>query len=369
MLHVCGITYDHTINYGSSLQAYALLRTVESMRLADGTDCSYQIIPIRTFPEWNANPSFTTLLLTPLLNLYRAQFQKFDDQYLRFAPLASLKELPSLNRTVDAFMCGSDVVWNPDLNKQFNAFYLDFATNYKFSYAASFGKTEIDQGILDKIKKPIAELNAISVRENAALSIVKQCTDKPAQVVVDPVLLLSEKEWMDVLSTEQRKDKYIFVYITHLSDPIKRFLKTLKEKTGLQIVYSAYGPKQAINLGVLQVQTPQKWLRLLHDAEYVVTNSFHATAFSVLFHRKFFTVVNGDPAKGINVRMNDFLNTIGLHDRMISGMPEKMDLSEIEFTDVDSKIRSMRAESLEFLRKNLEAAHQEQKKKQEKAHQ
>jgi hypothetical protein len=361
MLRVCGITHDHTINYGSSLQAYALLRVVESVELEDGTKCSYQIIPVRTSKEWLANPSLTKRLLTPIMNFYRTQFSKFDDKHLKFVPIRSIKELPALNKSVDAFMCGSDVIWNPDLNKQLNTFYLDFATKYKFSYAASFGKTEIKEEVVHKIQKPLSELDAISVREKAGVEIVKQCTSKPAQVVADPVLLLTENDWLEVFPEGKNKNRisYIFVYITHLSDPIKRMLKSLQKETGLRIIYTASGPKQAIKQGMLQVQTPEKWLQLLYDAEYIVTNSFHATAFSVLFHKKFFTVVNGDKAKGINVRMNDFLNSIGLEDRIFSDIPDQLDLSEIDYTLADKRIEEMRKESMQFLQENLEAAYQQ----------
>lgn len=359
MLRVCGITHDHTINYGSCLQAYALMRAIEETKLSDGTKCSYQVIPVRTFKEWRAKPSLEKIIISPLMALHRTQFAGFEKKNLRFASISTLKELPELNQTEDAFVCGSDVIWNSDLNKQFSAFYLDFAKKYKFSYAASFGKSEISNAVISKIKKPLSELNAISVRENAGVNIVKQCTDKPVQVVSDPVLLLSEKDWTALFPKCKMDGKYIFVYITHLSEPIRKLLDTLEDKTGLRIVYSASGPKQALKQRILQVQTPDKWLQLLHDAEYVVANSFHATAFSVLFHKKFFTVVNGDKTKGINVRMYDFLNSIGLEDRIFSDVPEQLDLSEIDYSFADKKIEEMRKDSLEFLQKNLEAAYQQ----------
>ena len=121
------------------------------------------------------------------------------------------------------------------------------------------------------------------------------------------------------------------------------------ETTGQKIIQSAYAPKQAIKQGMIQVQKPERWLQLLRDAEYVVTNSFHATVFSILFHKKFFTVVHGEKAKGINVRMNDFLTSVGLEDRIYSSIPNKIDTEDIDYTDADEKIASLREESLTFL--------------------
>ncbi len=274
--------------------------------------------------------------------------------------------MPLLNQENDAFVCGSDVIWNPDLNYRLDAFYLDFAKKYRFSYAASFGKTDIDEQTIERARIHLAAFDTISLRERAGLEILKKITDKPARIVCDPVLLMTKSEWEDYISIQKEKDKYIFVYITHLSQTVQCYLDLLKRTTGLGIIYAAYGPKQALTFHMLQVQTPEKWLRLLHDAEYVVTNSFHATAFSVLFHKKFFTVVNGDKAKGINVRMNDFLTALGLEDRLFSSMPEQLDLTEIDYTEADKRIETMREESLAFLRENLEAAYRQKKELEQK---
>lgn len=230
-----------------------------------------------------------------------------------------------------------------------------------FSYAASFGKAEIDNQTLKKIREPLTALNSISVREKTAADIIERHFDKQVRIVTDPVLLLERKDWETILPVAHTKEKYIFVYSTHLNSLFREFLDNIKTKTGLKIIYAAAGPKQALKQGMLQVQTPEKWLQLLHDAEYVVTNSFHATAFSVLFHKKFFTVVNGDKEKGINVRMNDFLTAIGLPDRIFSDIPSELDLSDIDYTEVDYTIDAMRRKSIDFLRQNLEAAYQRKK--------
>ena len=176
---------------------------------------------------------------------------------------------------------------------------------------------------------------------------------------MDPVLLLDREEWYQIAEKEAKKQKYIFVYATHLNGTFKGFLQLLHKQTGLPIVYTVCGPKQALKLKMLQVHTPERWLQLLRDAEYVVTNSFHATAFSVLFHKKFFTVVHGQKDKGINVRMNDFLNAVGLGDRLFSSVPEKIDLEEIDYTQADQRTADMREKSLDFLRENLQAAYKE----------
>ena len=359
MLRIFGVTYDHTVNYGSCFQAYALQEAINSITLSDREKCSYSLIPIRSFKDGPASMSITRLILLPIMALHRTQFSPFERKHMNYVPVKCRKDLPKLNTDSDAFICGSDVIWNPDLNYGLDAFYLDFADKYKFSYAASFGKPEVSEQVLEQAKKHISTFDAVSVREEAGLKILRKCTDKAVKIVCDPVILIDKCKWEDLLSGRSKHENYIFVYITHISETVKKYLDQLRSKTGLKIIYAAYGPKQALKQRMLQVQTPEQWLQLLHDAEYVVTNSFHATAFSVLFHKKFFTVVNGDKSKGINVRMNDFLDSIGLEDRIFSVIPEQLDLSEIDYTFADKRIDEMRKYSLEFLHENLEAAYQQ----------
>ena len=278
---------------------------------------------------------------------------------MKYADCMTLKELPKLNQQFDAFVCGSDVIWNDSFNRHVGAYYLDFAEKYRFSYAASFGKTEFSDEYYRFVGNKLDRLNAISVRESSAVKIARHCTQKAVKVVADPVLLLESNEWKRIAKTASIKKPYIFVYATHLNDIINQYLCKLQEATRLKVVWAVAGPKQAVRKGIFKVQTPEEWLGLINHAEYVVTNSFHATAFSVLFHKKFFTVVNGDKAKGINVRMNDFLNSIGLEDRIFSDIPDQLDLSEIDYTLADKRIEEMRKESMQFLQENLEAAYQQ----------
>lgn len=352
---VYGLTFDHTTNYGSCFQAFALQRAIEKITVRR-EKCSYFLIPIKTFKDYPIN-RIKNLLISPFMSLHRSQFIPFENKYMNFVSCSSLSELPSLNAQADVFVCGSDVIWNPDFNSGLGAFFLDFATKYKFSYAASFGKAEISKNDLAFTREKLASFDAVSVREKTSLEIACKCIEKPVEVVSDPVLLLETKDWDEITAPCPVSKRYIFVYSTHLNKTFKNFIVALKRQTGLEVILSTCGPKQALKQGMLSVQSPQEWLTLLKHAECIVTNSFHATVFSVMFHKKFYTVVAGDKAKGINMRMNDFLNTVGLGGRMYSSVPDKIDFSEINYRNVDEKLASMRELSLTFIRKNIEQAY------------
>ena len=371
MLKVYGLTYDHTTNYGSCFQAYALQHTIENM-VIQGEHPSYFLIPLSTFRDSpviasSKNVSFiihVKRILRKLIKfIHRKQFIPFEKDFMKYANCHRFADLSLLNNDADAFVCGSDVIWNPDFNSRRGVFFLDFATKHKFSYAASVGKAEVDKEYITFMKEELASFDAISVREKTSLKIVKKCTEKDVQVVVDPVILLDSEEWEKVMVKQPCNNKYIFAYTTHFNNTFKTFLQALKKKTGLQVILFEWNESvsKLIKHGMLFVQSPNEWVSLLKEAEYVVTNSFHATVFSVIFHKKFYTVVDTDRTKGTNVRMYDFLNTIGLESRFCSSVPDTIDLSEIDYTTADEKIASMRTESLAYIQRNLEEAYKQKK--------
>ena len=364
MLKVYGVTFDHTVNYGSSLQAYALQTAVENTAVG-GEKCSYRLIPLLDMPE-HTNYRYgirrQNLLKRMLGEVFFSvnfrQFRAFEGRYMKYADCHHFQDLPRLNQEADAFVCGSDVIWNSFQNKGLDEYYLSFANKYKFSYAASFGSEDADKGVTEKQKEYLSELRMISCREKSSAMMAERLTGRKAEIVVDPVLLIGADQWKKIIPKKAKQEKYIFSYTTHLFPEYEKFLQRLSRETGLPVVRAMYAgrPSIAIKQHKLVLQTPQKWLQQLYNAEYVVTNSFHATAFSVMFHKKFFTVVHGDGTKGINIRMNDFLSGLGLQNRLYSAAPERMDLTETEYASIDSKLDQMRAASQAFLQRNLEAA-------------
>lgn len=350
MISIYGLTFDHTTNYGSCFQAYALQKSIESMNI-DNERCEYRLIPIQTLISSNKS-GFEQRIKKLFYRLHRMQFKQFEEKNMKYAAVNNKGELPLLNMNADGFVCGSDVIWNPDFSGRNGAYYLDFARKYKFSYAASFGKAELSLEDYEWIKEHLNSFNEISCRERSGVETVKRCLNRFAALVVDPVLLLTKDEW-DQMAGKKKPGKYIFVYITHKNKKLNEFVKALQKKTRLRVIRSVYAPGQAIDQRVIQVQKPEKWLQLLRDAEYVVTNSFHATAFSVLFHKKFFTFIRPGRKTGVNIRMNDFLEELNLGKRMISSVPNNMDLTDIDYREADEIINNLRCESLAFLQRNI----------------
>lgn len=373
MLRVCGVTFDHTTNYGSCLQGYAL-KTVISQMTVGGEPCGYSIlhsagIRRREAAARKASGSVLHRIRTAGYNLIkqyrRKKFSGFEREHLRFTECRNRADLKELNREFDAFICGSDVIWNFAYTKGDTLFFLDFADKYRFSYAASLGKASLE-AVREGVDLPepaeaiyrrcISRLDGVSVREEYARELLAPYTDKTIEVTCDPTLLLTEEEWMKIADPEKNGKKYIFAYSTSTRPNFVSFLKKLSRQTGLPVVQVTWSAVDAIKQRSLTFPTPQRWLRLLHDAEYVVTNSFHGTAFSVLFHKTFFVAIQGERNVRNNVRLYDFLNTLKLESQLYSETPDTIPLTAPDYSFADGQIAAMREDSSGYIRRNLQVA-------------
>lgn len=376
MFRVCGVTFDHTTNYGSCFQAYALQTAVEKIQVED--KIHYDLIPLATFkdrPIKHATGCIVSqmkyIILKILNRRRRRQFYGFEKKYMHYADCRSRDELGLLNKEYDAFICGSDVIWNPDFTEGDSVYFLEFTKKYKFSYAASFGVADIDNDYAYSMEKARAlfeqhlpGLNAISVREQSAVAIVERFTSVIPELVCDPVLLLSEEEWKCVAENHKiPKERYIFAYSTYVSPNFMSFLKKIKKQTGLSVIHVTWDSSEALKRLILKFPTPQEWLSLLIHADYVITNSFHAAVFSVLFHKPFFVVMRDKEVKGTRIRLYDFLDMLALRERIYGDTPEMIDLTVPDFSFAGIGIKKMREQSNAFLHKNLEDAYQMKKEK------
>ncbi len=360
-MKVCCITFTHTLNYGSGLQAYALQEVISHIRTGE-EDTEYAIMPIMKCRGYPSTFRGLKEIAKRIGKLYfRIPLRPFEKKYMHFAKPIPIKYFRQLNEEYDAFVCGSDTIWNPDVILGRDEYYLNFATKYSFSYAASFGRSDIDQSLYQKIRKNLENLDSISVRENISADIARACTDKPVSVVVDPVMLLNAEEWNKVANTNQRGEKYILYYAAGVFPLLEQFVRLLQRITGLRIVYAVSNGMSAIKKHKFWLDSQGKWLQLIRDAEYVVTNSFHATSFSIIYKKEFFSIGYPGKASGLNMRMENILQAVGLSSRLFYEMPETIDLSDIDYDAVYEKLKPMRDYSLNYLRENLEEAYRRKK--------
>ena len=261
----------------------------------------------------------------------------------------------------DAFIVGSDQVWRPKyfFSKIENA-YLDFAKEWnikRIAYAASFGTEEWEYTDEQTINCAalLKKFNAASVRESSA---VKLCSEKlwvDAQHVLDPTMLLSKDDYIKLFeeTDTNKSDGNLFCYILDENREKNIIIDTISKEKGLTPFYvnSKYEDSNAPLKERIQ-QPVEKWLRAFHDAEFIITDSFHACVFSIIFNKPF--IVYGNKKRGL-ARFESLLKLFELEERLVCSPDDvnKVLKTPIDWNKVNSIHRQMKDESLLFLTNNL----------------
>lgn len=348
------ITCHDCYNLGASLQAYALQHYLESQ----GHDVQiinykpYYLSGHFKFDSVN-NPVFDHPIMKQmyllaklpgrLLALSRKKaFDRFTAKYLRLTRrYNSYEELKADAPEADAYIAGSDQIWNTLFpNGRDAAFYLDFGKPNvrRISYAASFATKDVVPEYHEYVSKELRNFDFVSIREKISLPLLYSLGRKDGVAVCDPVFLLSKKEWegLTIESSIKTDEKYLVVYLTDKSEEIKRIALDMHKTTGWKIYVvgafrEAWAHKNFVNAG------PLDFVKLINDAQYIISNSFHATAFSLILGKNF-CVVNRK--EGINERMKSILEDVGLSHRMLDSFTHNQ-LVQIEYVDVHKMLSTI----------------------------
>ncbi len=356
------ITIQNAINYGATLQTLALQEYLKSMG-HDVFVVDYQNPRINSVYRFNtatikeeARNIFHGHVRSGLAQIYEIvkvyiqtpyfkvvrKYDKFCKKNITFTDKILPNQLNKLYE-FEALICGSDQVWNYNIVGNDVIYYLDIP-DYKgksISYAASGFLTHDSQKQIEKITK----LNKISVREESMKTMLEAETQKEIEVVCDPTLLF-EKSFWDKLSCKFFVDrKYIFVYAMWEEDIVTEYAKMLGEKLRLPVVVLNRVSKNVDIEGVkFNSATPAEFLGLVRNAEYVISNSFHGTVFSIIFHKKFMAYNSGS-------RIHDLLKLLKLENRMMEqdGNVREDIQVDIDWAMTEGKLDLFRASSMKFL--------------------
>lgn len=354
------ITFHCSYNYGSMLQAYALQQYLKKR------DYNTKIIDYILSSDFEQYKLFRThiyrkrkrTLIADMMYFYKNlkrkyNFNDFSNKYLTKTEKTyyDFEPMQELNSEFDAFICGSDQIWNFDCtNGTIPAYFLGFADDdkLKISYAPSMAQTSFEKINETELYELLNRLNYISVREKSTIPILKGIVNKDISCVIDPTLLLDSRDYNNIVKEYKIKEKFIFVYILEENLEILDYCRSLSKDENIKIVYirkkNISGLKNSKNVYGI---SPGQFLHLIKNAEYVVTNSFHATVFSILFEKKFVTF----KTKKSYSRMTDLLNNIGLQDRIYCDS-FKIENS-LNYVDVKYKLIELRKNSQEYLSKAL----------------
>lgn len=261
--------------------------------------------------------------------------------------LSNCKKLKRLDMEDSSFIFGSDQIWRKMMSPRLMAYFGDFLKNDvpRIAYAASFGVDywQFDENESKKIIHLLKKFKAISVREESAVRLLKE-RGIEAQLVLDPTLLLQSNDYA-CLETEVSRQfanhRHVFLYCLDKHPLQDEMILRINEKTKMLV------------MNIMENLQIDNWISGLRTANYVVTDSFHGTVFSILFHKKFIVVANEQ--RGLT-RLQSLLKMFGLENRLIMSFEnfdcEKLD-AEINYQSVDAVLNREREKSFSFLRKNL----------------
>lgn len=367
-MKVSTITCHDVYNYGASLQAYALQEYCKSL------GCDYEIIDYKP-PYLSqhfklgvvANSRYDVPVVKQLYLLMKLpgrlsalpkkrHFDAFTSQFLHLSSRRyhSCEDLRENCPDADLYLAGSDQIWNTLFKNGHDAsFYLDFvdANKRRVAYAASFATDKIFNDTGNLVSQRLQNFDAVSVREMSALTLLESLGRRDGVLVVDPVFLLGADKWLSLVSNAQLRDltsDYILVYDCERSLRLKEIAVELKKRTGLP-VYSLATTCGGYVDRDYSLSGPLEFLSLLSRARYVVANSFHALAFSLIFKKDFYIV---NRSEAINTRMRDFLSYLHMSQRLID-TPSQLSSENIDHTSSSTLLNTLIAESKRFLQMQI----------------
>ena len=366
----------HT-NYGGILQAYALQTVLERM--------GHEVVVFDTPnkcplpPFWKLPLCFGKRLLKKILGRPERVFyeyyqnktrpviakniQPFINTYIHRKIIRRFREL--CPKDYDALVVGSDQVWRKKyfsgmwLNQPMENAYLSFAQNWKvrkIAYAASFGtdNREYDDEQTANCKVLIKQFDAVYTREASGVDLCRNKFGVEAKQVLDPTMLLDKSDYIALFKTSKvsKSAGNLLNYVLDESEVLSDLIRRIANQKHL-IPFSVNNPYENDESKPLQDRikpSVETWLRGFYDAEFVVTDSFHACVFSILFKKQF--VVVGNKERGMS-RFESLLKMFGLEDRLVDEAMDIESLKDIDYDEVYRRYANLREKSMSFLYENL----------------
>lgn len=362
--------YYKSENYGGNLQAYALCKYIRQYLGYDAEQISYSRrsnVNIKAFLGrlFRLIRKYKNLRITRQLRQRRRAILRFNQEAIRHSIPYTDANLKETNAVYDVFITGSDQVWHP--HAVCPAYLLDFLQpeKTKLSYAASVAVNTLTEEQCRRYRDGLKDYAAVSVREKSTVELIQRLTDKHVECVLDPTLLLSRADWDEICEEYSIVGPYVFCYFLGDDAKHRQLAENYAEKRGLKIVTLPHslGTYRDCdrNFGDVQLYdiSPTQFIGLIKQAECVFTDSFHASVFSIIYHRLFF-VFERSYKISMASRLYTLTDLFDLQFRFCD-TEEKNTIEYIESLppiDYDRKFEKFelaKKQSEDFLKKNLKS--------------
>ncbi|WP_179993281.1 MULTISPECIES: polysaccharide pyruvyl transferase family protein [unclassified Acinetobacter] len=370
------LTQPLITNFGGTLQAFALQKFL-TKKGYDVEVINYQynqISDLKKFLSIIKNIILGKNKIYPFfekeLDLIRVKHKRFIKTYMkRSKVIYSVNDLKGYfkEKKFDAVVVGSDQVWRVAYSPRIESFFLDFLYDNekikKVAYSASFG---IDNWQFNKektieIQKFVRKFDAIAVRERSAVNICHEFLNIEVQHTLDPTLLLEAKDYLELLSSSDKticnKGK-IFTYVLDNNNEKKEAIEKIAKKMNKDIYTNQPKNKVKNNLFIKDYDSYiypsiENWIKSFHEADFIITDSFHGTVFSIIFNKPFISIVNKE--RGAS-RFESLLEQLELTNRMvykISEISNNLLFEEIDYHLINEKLSKLKIESINYLENTL----------------
>jgi hypothetical protein len=358
------LTFHDAKNYGAILQAFALINIIKKLghtpviinRLNKKSKFKRFVILIHfiksiitlDFIRWYSFVKFNESIIAPKTRKYNdVAINKFDEF-----------------ENFDCCIVGSDQVWRLGYSAIGLNYFFDFIKRNKtrkISYAASFGLEEWgeDAAVTNKIKTCLTKFKYISVREESGVKICNNIFNVPATLVLDPTLLLTKNEYIELFQLdglENPSDNIIATYIIGKNESDYKTCKKFAKENNLKrknLYYNSLNILKVLHEKQFICYDVKEWLNIIAKSKYVITNSYHGAIFSIIFEKQF--IVLNNKTAGIT-RLRSLFNILNLNDRLFENSADisKNELEKpINYSYVNEILNEQRKHSLSFLKKSI----------------
>lgn len=368
-------------NYGSMLQAYATEMIMQQMHLPYQTiackapidymeenkaiyiikklligDWKMRLGKMKIEQEKKKNPIFARNW-----TIRDEAFNLFAKESFHLSPYCKNRaELKAMANDYSAILVGSDQLWRTD-SVEHGYYTLEWVPDNvrKIAYSTSIGVKEVPWFQVEKNRRFMNRFDYIALREQSACDLVYKLTGRKVQVVLDPTLLFTGEQWMNIQQVEPlTTDNYIFCYLLGNNPDQRALIKQVQKKTGLKIVAlqhldeyipsdEGFADEAPYNVG------PREFLNYIRNADYVFTDSFHCSVFSILYKKQFFTFSRfSERAKqSTNTRIDNLLNLTELSQRRINSQSDLHSILDMpcNYKGVDERLDMLRQSSMDYL--------------------
>lgn len=369
--------YYNNMNYGGLLQAFALPFVIqkhlgipaEQIRYSQqNTDTDLCTSKSKTsLSIYQLGINFFSALTSNKRSIRKKSFLEFMNDIPHSKNIYSHETIQQCNSNYEIFICGGDQIWNGEMvGEHLDVYTLQFVNQglKKIAYSPSVAISHMSKQVEDCLGKGLLGIDRISVREKRSLDILKRLSDKKIEVVVDPVLLLNKSEWLEQSRPTKINGKYILCYLLGDSITQRKAVEIISKRLKLRIVTFPHillnnVRKCDLFFGDIKDYTsgPRQFLDLINNAEFVITDSFHACVFSMIFETPFIVFERNKPSEkgNMNSRIYDFLEEYHLENQLVN-VEKAMNLSripEVDYSFAHEHWFHRRNDSIEYLTRAL----------------